>query len=63
MASKAVRLLYKRVDGKWAWNLTVSGNIVATDGSQGYENEDDAREMSNRIINGEFSDAERTIRK
>lgn len=58
----AKRLVYKRRDGKWAWNLTVNGQIVATDGSQGYENEADARNMSNRIIDGEFSDAERKRR-
>ena len=63
MASNAKRLLYRRADGKWAWNLTVNGKIVATDGSQGYENEADARQMAERIITGEFADAERLIRK
>lgn len=38
---------YKRKDGKWAWRITAQrGNlpdaIIATDGSQGYENESDA---------------------
>lgn len=57
----AIRLVYKRSDGKWAWNLKVNGRIVATDGSQGYENEADARDMADRIVSGEFSDAEKKI--
>jgi uncharacterized protein YegP (UPF0339 family) len=61
MASK--RVLYKRVDGKWAWRLVVSGNVVAVDGSQGYENKSDARKMADRIIAGEFKDAEKRIAK
>lgn len=63
MASNAVRLLYKRADGKWAWNLKVNGRVVATDGSQGYENESDARDMAERVISGEFADADRRIRR
>ena len=60
--SVAKRLVYKRKDDKWAWNLTVNGEVVATDGGQGYENESDARSMADRIINGEFSDADRKRR-
>lgn len=63
MATDAVRLLYKRADGKWAWNLKVNGRIVATDGSQGYENESDARDIADRIINGDFADADRRIKR
>jgi uncharacterized protein YegP (UPF0339 family) len=59
----ATRLLYKRTDGKWAWRLTVAGDVVATDGGQGYENESDARTMANRVISGYYSDADKTIRK
>lgn len=57
----AKRVLYKRTDKKWAWRLVVNGNIVAVDGSQGYENEADARSMADRIIAGEFKDAEKRI--
>jgi len=43
----ATRLLYRRADGLWAWRLTAdNGEIVATDGGQGYENEGDARTMA-----------------
>lgn len=59
----AERILYKRTDGKWAWRLKVRGEIVATDGSQGYDHEADARSMADRIISGEFKDAEKKISK
>ncbi len=58
----ATRLLFTRADGKWAWHLTVNGNVVATDGGQCNENESDARDMADRIISGEFADAEKKIR-
>lgn len=44
--------LYKREDGKWAWRLKGgNGQIVATDGGQGYENRGDAQRMAEGIIN------------
>ncbi len=39
----------------------MNGRIVATDGGQGYENEDDCREMADRVISGEFEDADKRI--
>jgi uncharacterized protein YegP (UPF0339 family) len=53
---------YKRVDGKWAWRLTADNNqIVATDGTQGYNNYGDCQAMADRVvINGGFKDANRT---
>lgn len=57
-----VRLLYKRWDGKWAWQLTSNGRVIATDGGQEYENEDDAREIADRVVGGEFRDAEKIRR-
>lgn len=61
----AVRLLYTRPDGKWAWRLTADHNqVIATDGGQGYENEADARAaLADRIIGGDFKDAEKKIRR
>ncbi|MCZ4327481.1 DUF1508 domain-containing protein [Brachybacterium paraconglomeratum] len=59
----ATRLIYKRADGKWAWNLKVNGDIVATDGGQGYENESDARTMADRVVGGYYRDADKKIRK
>jgi uncharacterized protein YegP (UPF0339 family) len=58
------RILYTREDGKWAWRLVAdNGKIIATDGGQGYEEEDDARNMADRIIGGEFKNAEKLIIK
>jgi uncharacterized protein YegP (UPF0339 family) len=53
---------YKRNDGKWAWRLTADNNqIVAVDGSQGYDNYTDCQTMADKVvINGGFLDAERT---
>ena len=60
----AERVLYQRPDGKWAWRLTAENNkIIATDGSQGYDNVDDARDMADRIIRGDFADAKKLIVK
>jgi uncharacterized protein YegP (UPF0339 family) len=41
--TRPVRLSHIGPDGKRVWNLRVNGSIVATDGSQGYENKADAR--------------------
>lgn len=58
----AQRILYTRSDGKWAWRLKAdNGEIVATDGGQGYENEDDARTMADRVVSGYYKDAAKKI--
>jgi len=60
----AERVIYKRADGKWAWRLKGNnGVIVATDGSQGYENESDARAMADYIIAGGYKDAKKSTLK
>lgn len=59
---KPQRVLYTRSDGKWAWRLTASnGQVIATDGGQGYENESDARQMADAIIGGAYANAEKRI--
>lgn len=59
----ATRLVYQRSDGRWAWHLTADNNeIIATDGSQGYENEADAKLMADAIVGGQFKDAEKRRR-
>lgn len=57
-------LVFQRKDKKWAWHLEAdNGQIVATDGSQGYENYDDAQAMADRVvINGAFKTAQRLQR-
>jgi uncharacterized protein YegP (UPF0339 family) len=58
----AQRVLYRREDGKWAWRLVANnGRVIATDGSQGYNNESEARDMADRIIRGDFKNAEKRI--
>ena len=57
----AKRVVYQRPDCKWGWRLRADNDqIIATDGTQGYENESDARKMADRIIGGEFSEAKKT---
>jgi uncharacterized protein YegP (UPF0339 family) len=60
----AARVLYKRGDGKWAWRLVAdNGQIIATDGGQGYDNESDARTMADRIVGGYYKNADKKIVK
>lgn len=56
----AERLVWQRKDKKWVWQLKAdNGRIIAVDGSQGYENETDCRNMADRIIGGEFKAAKK----
>lgn len=58
----AERNLYTCSDGRWAWRLkSDNGQIVATDGGQGYENESDARAVADAVVGGDYADARRTI--
>lgn len=45
---------YAREDDKWAWRLTVNGEIVATDGGQGYENRKEADRIGHRVVSGGY---------
>lgn len=54
----AQRIVFERKDGTWAWRLVAdNGNIIAVDGSQGYENEADARSIADKIVGGTYKDA------
>jgi len=58
------RLVYKRADGKWAWNLKAdNGAIIATDGGQGYNNEGDCRTMADRVVEGHYKNAKKLINR
>ncbi len=47
--------LYRRGDGKWAFRVrAANGQIVATDGGQGYENKADARETLEKVMTGTY---------
>lgn len=47
--------VYHRSDGKWAWRIVApNGEIVATDGGQGYENMQDAVDMVTFLVSGDY---------
>lgn len=49
--------VYQRTDGKWAFRITASnGQIVATDGGQGYESKSDALDTLEKVIGGRYDD-------
>lgn len=48
--------LYKRADGKYGFRVKASnGEIVATDGSQGYNDKADARSTLEKLLAGEYN--------
>ncbi len=47
--------LYKRADGKWAFRVRASnGQVVATDGGQGYGSKTSARSTLEKLLRGEY---------
>jgi uncharacterized protein YegP (UPF0339 family) len=45
--------VYRREDGKWAWRVrAANGQVVATDGGQGYDHAADAQNMAMRVTDG-----------
>ena len=47
--------VYKRSDGKFAWRLKASnGEVVATDGGQGYNSSANAKETLQKVMNGDY---------
>lgn len=61
----AQRILIERADGKWGWQLIGDNgsDIIATDGGQGYNSEDYARSMADKIVGGHYAGAEKKIRR
>lgn len=54
--------IYERTDGRWAWRLVAAnGNIIATDGGQGYENRSDCSSIAQHIVAGGYRTAVVTI--
>lgn len=50
--------VYQRSDGRYAWHLIANnGNVIATDGGQGYENKSDAQDVARNVVNGTYSNA------
>lgn len=50
-------IVYKRPDGKFGWRLVANGHVVATDAGQGYNKRHRAREMGERVVNGDYAGA------
>jgi uncharacterized protein YegP (UPF0339 family) len=47
--------IYQRNDDKWAFRVKAgNGEIVATDGSQGYSAKGDARSTLEKLMRGEY---------
>lgn len=55
----ATLIITSRKDKKWGWVLfgDNGSDVVATDGSQGYENKSEAAEMGQKVISGHYKDA------
>jgi len=47
--------LYRRADGKFGFRVTASnGQVVATDGGQGYSGKGDARSTLEKLLKGDY---------
>ena len=47
--------LYKRKDGKWAFRVKASnGQVVATDGGQGYSDKKAASDTLTKLLSGAY---------
>jgi len=55
------RVVYRRADGKWAWQLIAYGDIVAADGGQGYDSAEEAAAVADGVIGGDYKDAEHRV--
>ncbi|HDH03211.1 MAG TPA: DUF1508 domain-containing protein [Actinobacteria bacterium] len=56
--------LYQRKDKKWAFRVKASnGQIVATDGSQGYESKASAKNTLTKLLAGSYTATEEYQRK
>jgi len=48
--------IYLRTDGRWAWRLIApNGQVIATDGSQGYEKRADCARVADAIVRGAYN--------
>lgn len=51
--------IYRRTDDRWAWRLIAdNGQVIATDGAQGYENRGDCEVVANAIVRGAYAPTE-----
>lgn len=55
--------VYKRTDGKFAWRLKAgNGEIIATDGGQGFENKFDAGASAVAVVAGHHATAAANVK-
>ena len=48
--------VYQRADERWAWRLLASnGEVIATDGGQGYENRGDCERVAKAVVVGFYA--------
>ena len=56
--------IYKRKDGKWAFRVKASnGQIVATDGGQGYADKKRASETLTKLLSGTYDGPVKEVEK
>lgn len=50
-------VIIERSDKKWGWSLWGDNgvDVIATDGSQGYENKAEAKQMAFKVISGHYA--------
>ena len=47
--------IFKRADGKFGFRVTASnGQVVATDGGQGYSGKSDAKSTLQKLLDGDY---------
>ena len=50
--------VFQRKDDRWAWRLlAANGQVIATDGAQGYEDEAECARMGARVVTGLYAPA------
>lgn len=58
----AKRIVYERKDGSWGWKLRDDkGGVIAAHGNDNFTTEVEAREMADRVIGGDFKDADKRV--
>lgn len=56
------RSVYMRLDGRWSWRLLDNDYYeIASGGPEGYSRQTEAEVMADKIMSGEFADAEKVV--
>jgi uncharacterized protein YegP (UPF0339 family) len=55
--------IYQRPDGRWSWRLRAgNGQIIATDGGQGYQHRIDCTRVADAVTSGLYADTDAAAR-